>query len=612
MPFIGAKMNKTYIKELNIKAFGKFKDEKITFSPDFNLLYGLNESGKTTIKNFIEGMFYGFDEGKLRISFNNKREIYRPKDSYIYAGEITLIKDGEPYLLYRDFDSGDYRILNQSQNREIETKKSDLNFPGKLFLGVDYDIYKSLISTKQIQKVSQDSKKKILEKLGSDDIDYNFSIKKSIDNLDEMLKAIGTDRSYTKPYYLTKEKVNNLKIKIEEIEKLKKDYFYSFERLNKKKQILSDKEKSYQKKKETNRIYNLKRSDENFKSYKKWSDKFYEIENELTNYQDLENIDLEDFAKDNENFKDYKLIYTIAILAIILLGIFSKKYLILAFTIPFFVLIGLSVFQNAGDAQAEYNNLRTRYLKRENLLDQREKISEVLEILKNQDINLLDNGEEYSIDFSSYNNLIELEKISKLEDEIKKLRTDIHLKEKNLLTVDNILKDEAGLRDDLKYQSKKLKDLEREIEAINIAKKTILEIADENKADINKLNRKLRTILNDTSKSQFRVDFDKNLKLEIKDKSKFKFSEDQLSTGFFDQVNFAMKLSLIEESSLESFLIFDDAFINYDIERLIRFLYLLLDESINRQIIYFTCHKREVEFFETENIDVNIIQLEDR
>ena len=150
-----------------------------------------------------------------------------------------------------------------------------------------------------------------------------------------------------------------------------------------------------------------------------------------------------------------------------------------------------------------------------------------------------------------------------------------------------------------------------EIEAINFAKNIIFEIADENKADIYKLNKKLNTIINDTSKSLLKIDFDKDLNLGIRGKSNFNFSEDQLSTGFFDQVNFAMKLSLIGESDLEGFLIFDDAFINYDIERLIRFLYLLLDESINRQIIYFTCHKREVEFFETENIDINIIQLED-
>ena len=611
MQSIGAKMTKTYIKELNIKSFGKFKEKRITFSSDFNLLYGLNESGKTTIMNFIEGMFYGFDEGNLRINYNNKREIYRPKDSYVYAGELKIVKDNQTYLLYRDFESGGYRILNLSQNKKLEFKKSDLNMPGKFFLGVDYDIYKALISNKQSQNMSSDNKKKILEKLASNDIDYNFSIKKSIENLENRLKAIGTIRSYTKPYYLTKEKINNLKAKIQEIDRIKKDYFYSFEKLNEKKRLLSEKENQYEKDKEINRIYNLKRSDENFKLYRKWSDKLFEIDEELSRYEDLKNVNIDDFKDNKENIKDNKVVLTFAIIALIIIGLISKKYFIFVFTLPFLAKLFISNGHNAGNGQSEYNNLWSRYLKRENLINEREKVSEVLEILKNQDLNLLEKDEDLSIDFSSYNNITELENISNLENEIKKLRSDVHLAEKALLTVDNLLKDEAGLRDDLKYQTDKFNNLKREIEAINIAKKTILEIADENQADIYKLNNKIKTILNDTSKSLLNIKLDKNLYLGIKDKSNFEFSTEQLSSGFFDQVNFAMKLSLVKESDLDGFLLFDDAFINYDIERLIRFLYLLLDESYNRQIIYFTCHKREEEFLETENIDVNKIKLED-
>lgn len=611
MQSIGAKMTKTYIKELNIKSFGKFKDKRITFSPDFNLLYGLNESGKTTIMNFIEGMFYGFDEGNLRINYNNKREIYRPKDSYVYAGELKIVKDNQTYLLYRDFESGGYRILNLSQNKKLEFKKSDLNMPGKFFLGVDYDIYKALISNKQSQNMSSDNKKKILEKLASNDIDYNFSIKKSIENLENKLKAIGTTRSYTKPYYLTKERVKNLKAKIQEIDRIKKDYFYSFDKLNEKKKLLSEKENQYEKDKEINRIYNLKRSDENFKSYRKWSDKLFEIDEELTKYEDLKNVNIDDYKVNKENIKDNKVVYTIAIIALIIIALISKKYFVFAFTLPFLAKLFLSNGHNAGNGQSGYSSLRTRYLKREHLIKEREKVSEVLEILKKQDLNLLETDEDFSIDFSSYNNISELKNISNLENEIKRLRSDIHLAEKQLLTVDNILKDEAGLRDDLKYQTNELNNLKREIEAIKIAKRIILEIADENQADIYKLNNKIKTILDDTSKSLLNIKLDKNLDLGIKDKSNFEFSTDQLSSGFFDQVNFAMKLSLVEESDLDGFLLFDDAFINYDIERLIRFLYLLLDESYNRQIIYFTCHKREEEFFETENIDVNKIQLED-
>lgn len=235
-----------------------------------------------------------------------------------------------------------------------------------------------------------------------------------------------------------------------------------------------------------------------------------------------------------------------------------------------------------------------------------------MDILKKQDLSLIGDDKAKNLDFIDYDNIKELKEISKLESEIRDRRLKIHSQEKELLSVDNILQKEAGLRDDLKYQRDILEKIEKEIEAIKLAKKIILEIAGENRADIDKLNRKIKTILNEASKSQLEVSFDKDLQSQIRDRSSFVYNEDQLSKGFFDQVNLAMKLSLVEEVVKDSFLIFDDAFINFDIERLIRFLYLILDESSDRQIIYFTCHKREEDFFVTENIDVNRIQLEDR
>ena len=48
------------IKALRIKAFGKFKDKIVTLKPGLNVIYGDNESGKTTMQAFIQGMFFGF------------------------------------------------------------------------------------------------------------------------------------------------------------------------------------------------------------------------------------------------------------------------------------------------------------------------------------------------------------------------------------------------------------------------------------------------------------------------------------------------------------------------------------------------------------------------
>ena len=67
-------MTRVYIKELNIISFGKFENKNIKFDKGFNLVFGKNESGKSTLANFVEGLLYGFDEGKSKRNFSYKKE----------------------------------------------------------------------------------------------------------------------------------------------------------------------------------------------------------------------------------------------------------------------------------------------------------------------------------------------------------------------------------------------------------------------------------------------------------------------------------------------------------------------------------------------------------
>ena len=63
------------LRELNLISFGKFKNTIFKLEDGLNILYGGNESGKTTIHSFIEGMFYGFQKPHVRYrrSFLEKR-----------------------------------------------------------------------------------------------------------------------------------------------------------------------------------------------------------------------------------------------------------------------------------------------------------------------------------------------------------------------------------------------------------------------------------------------------------------------------------------------------------------------------------------------------------
>lgn len=52
------------ILNLKINGFGKLSDREIELANGINLIYGENESGKSTLLKFIMGMFYGLSKNK--------------------------------------------------------------------------------------------------------------------------------------------------------------------------------------------------------------------------------------------------------------------------------------------------------------------------------------------------------------------------------------------------------------------------------------------------------------------------------------------------------------------------------------------------------------------
>lgn len=53
-----------FIKKIQINNFGKLKNKEIEFKSGINIIYGENESGKSTLLDFISSMFYGINKNK--------------------------------------------------------------------------------------------------------------------------------------------------------------------------------------------------------------------------------------------------------------------------------------------------------------------------------------------------------------------------------------------------------------------------------------------------------------------------------------------------------------------------------------------------------------------
>lgn len=254
----------------------------------------------------------------------------------------------------------------------------------------------------------------------------------------------------------------------------------------------------------------------------------------------------------------------------------------------------------------KYND--ERYIKYLSLVKEREKIEEVLRVLENQD---------KTKDRSNIKEIQNLdiketeEKIRKLEIDLEDLnKTNINL-ERKLASSEEKLNHEVDLVDRLNILEQNLIAMEEEIQAIKLAKNTIAEIRKDITENNANFDREISDLIATITKDKYKkVSYDTNLNPSIINSNGESISIDKLSTGFYDQLNFALKF-LINENKLDNFIIFDDAFINYDLDRLRLALFFLLDLANDRQIIYMTCHNREEEVLKSEAIDFNMIDLEE-
>ncbi|HEX3030095.1 MAG TPA: ATP-binding protein [Clostridia bacterium] len=54
-----------YFKKLEVKGFGKLKELTSELTEGMNIVYGNNESGKTSLQWFLKAMLYGLKGGKI-------------------------------------------------------------------------------------------------------------------------------------------------------------------------------------------------------------------------------------------------------------------------------------------------------------------------------------------------------------------------------------------------------------------------------------------------------------------------------------------------------------------------------------------------------------------
>ena len=139
------------IRELHLKNFGKFSDEKITFHDGVNLFYGENESGKTTVHTFIKSMLFGLERGRGRAAVNDTFSLYEPwNNPNYYSGKMKFESGGKIFSLERTFDkySKKASLICEDDGEEFSIVHGDLEV---LLGGLDETSYEDTIAIGQMK-----------------------------------------------------------------------------------------------------------------------------------------------------------------------------------------------------------------------------------------------------------------------------------------------------------------------------------------------------------------------------------------------------------------------------------------------------------------------------
>ena len=92
------------IRELRIGHFGKLHNTTVRLDDGLNLIYGGNESGKSTLHAFIRAMLFGLDRGRGRAGRDDPYMRYLPWDTPgAYQGSMDFEHEGKEYRITRVF-----------------------------------------------------------------------------------------------------------------------------------------------------------------------------------------------------------------------------------------------------------------------------------------------------------------------------------------------------------------------------------------------------------------------------------------------------------------------------------------------------------------------------
>lgn len=144
------------IKELNLKNFGKFTNRSFCFSDGINVIYGANETGKTTVYHAIGALLFGMEKQRGRAAKNDTYTTYQPWENKTwYEGNLRFEAGGKVFRLERNFyhTEKSVRLLCETDGEELSVERGDLEM---LLADTGAELYFNTAAVGQLKMKPQD------------------------------------------------------------------------------------------------------------------------------------------------------------------------------------------------------------------------------------------------------------------------------------------------------------------------------------------------------------------------------------------------------------------------------------------------------------------------
>lgn len=595
------------INKIKINAFGNLKNKNIELKK-INIIYGKNESGKSTLQNFIINMLYGISKNKNG-KFESDYDKYNPWSGEEYSGKIEYQLDNNKiYNVYRDFNKKNPEIYDEYSNNISNEFNIDKKLGNTFFIeqtNIDREIMTSTVASMQNEtQIDKNTQNVLVQKVanlaesGEEDISY----KKAIAKLDKLLlNEVGTDKSQDRPINIAKNKLNKLNNELDEIKDIENDKYLIEEKNKEYTENLNFAEKN---KKIYLEIKNI--IDENNSENQKIEikEKIYKENNEK-----IEKIKSEKIEKNNKKNKiiNYFLLFLILLINILSFIFIKNKIIniIIFLLIPIWILINLIKNKNK---KIKNNKIQINTLEKNN-----DELKEEINNLKNKLINK--NNEEKNKLINKYGEEIEelfnnniYDVINNNNNEINQYNLEIHKLKLDLENIEPKLEKMVNLIEEIQIEEENIKKLNEEKDVFLETKEIIENAYEEMKNNVTpKFNICLSEYIDKISGGKYNnIKINDGIQVELINGKLIPI--EKLSEGTIEQIYLALRLSVIDQISKEKLPIFlDETFAYYDDERLAATLKFI--NSVQNQTIIFTCTNREIEILEQLGIEYNLIRL---